>query len=54
MHLEGELEDVSEEEHEQGVGGEALGQDAPSLEDEHLLVVFDSFGLFLVVFGSFW
>ena len=36
FHLEGELEDVPEEEHEQGVGGEALGQDAATLEDEHL------------------
>ena len=36
FHLEGELEDVPEEEHEQGVGGEALCQDAATLEDEHL------------------
>ena len=35
-NLEGELEDVPEEEHEQGVGGEALGQDAATLEDEDL------------------
>ena len=35
-NLEGELEDVPEEEHEQGVGGETLGQDAATLEDKHL------------------
>ena len=35
-NLEGELEDVPEEEHEQGVGVEALGQDAATLEDEDL------------------
>ena len=35
-NLEGELEDVPEEEHEQGVGGETLGQHTATLEDKHL------------------
>ena len=35
-HLEGELEDVPDEKHEQGVGGEALGHHAAALEHQHL------------------
>ena len=35
-HLEGELEDVPDEKHEQGVGGEVLGHHAAALEHHHL------------------